>query len=543
MRAWLYYRLSRDEDTELNSLTNQRKILVDYAQQKDFEIVGESFDDNVSGMHFNRDGIYKIYDAVEKKLMDAVVVKDLSRLGRHRTQTALFIDFLNSNNVRVLSVTENIDTSNEDDDLIIGFKGIINDFYAKDISKKIRTGFRQKQKDGMVMIPPMGYFKDKNTKEVVVVEDTAEVVRQIFNWYVGGYGLKAIAKMLNNKDIKSASYYQKKLLDKNQGYHKPEMTFRHLWESTGVKRILTNEFYIGTLVCHKEETSKIYKTRKLVPPEEQYRHENFVPAIISKEIWEQVQFLLEDKPKRNVRASTGQPFKRYCGLIKCGDCGSCFVSKNRHWRDKPVRMEYNCNGYHRYGKENCTPHRIDETTLDKLIFEELIQVKEQAERNWHSIETDVKKWVSQKSNMQKRINDLQTRIKTIEIEIEKILMERINDKENRQIYDRMLEKRREEKSDYDVQIENIKNIDSTIQKRKTEIKQSIDLIDEIIASDNINDTHLRMLVDEIIIKEYESGLQIEICLKAQFRMHYDIYDENGELCEKNFELAVLRESE
>ena len=92
MRVWLYYRLSRDEDKELNSLTNQKKILVDYCDANGYSIVGESFDDNVSGMHFEREGIERIYEEVEKKSIDAVVVKDLSRLGRHKTQTAIFID-------------------------------------------------------------------------------------------------------------------------------------------------------------------------------------------------------------------------------------------------------------------------------------------------------------------------------------------------------------------------------------------------------------------------------------------------------------------
>ena len=169
MRVWLYARLSRDEDVELNSLANQQKILREYAEQNNYEVVGESADDNISGMHFNREGINKIYEVFEENLIDAVIVKDLSRLGRHRTQTALFIDYLRENDVKVLSVTENIDTSNENDELIIGFKGIFNDMYARDISRKVRAGFLQKQKDGIVLIPPFGYYKDKNTGEVVVV--------------------------------------------------------------------------------------------------------------------------------------------------------------------------------------------------------------------------------------------------------------------------------------------------------------------------------------------------------------------------------------
>ena len=148
MKVWLYYRLSRDEDEELNSLNNQRKIIYNFAVSNGHEVVGESFDDNVSGMHFNREGIDKIYEVVEAGKIEAIIVKDLSRLGRHRTQTALFIDYLREHDVRVLSATENIDTFNENDDLIIGFKGLVNDFYARDGSRRVRTGYRQKQKEG-----------------------------------------------------------------------------------------------------------------------------------------------------------------------------------------------------------------------------------------------------------------------------------------------------------------------------------------------------------------------------------------------------------
>ena len=166
MKAWLYYRLSRDEDQEMNSLQNQRQILVDYAEQNGHEIVGESFDDNVSGMTFNRKGLGELEDAVDEGIVEVVLVKDLSRLGRHRTQTELFIDHLRQNKVKVISVTENIDTDNENDDLLIGFKQIFNDFYAKDIARKVRAGVRQKQKnEGLIESLPLGYKCDSVDSE------------------------------------------------------------------------------------------------------------------------------------------------------------------------------------------------------------------------------------------------------------------------------------------------------------------------------------------------------------------------------------------
>ena len=302
MKVWLYYRLSRDEDEELNSLNNQRKIIYNFAVSNDHEVVGESFDDNVSGMHFNREGIDKIYEVVEAGKIEAIIVKDLSRLGRHRTQTALFIDYLREHDVRVLSATENIDTFNENDDLIIGFKGLVNDFYARDGSRRVRTGYRQKQKEGIVTIPPFGYFKDKNTKKVVVVEEAAEAVRLIFSAYVGGGGMKAIARTLNEQRRKTPALMQAELLNKRLPNTQDGILKKYLWDATMVARILRDESYIGPLICHKSERNKINKTFRFTDPEEQFRHENYLPVIVTREIWEQAQALLAERKEKNVRA-------------------------------------------------------------------------------------------------------------------------------------------------------------------------------------------------------------------------------------------------
>lgn len=536
LRVWLYSRLSRDEDSEMNSLGNQQRILDEYAVSNDYEIVGSSFDDNVSGMHFNREGIDQITNAVENGLIDAVIVKDLSRLGRHRTQTAMFIDYLRENDVKVLSITENIDTSNEEDELLIGFKGILNDMYARDISRKIRAGYLQKQKDGIVIIPPFGYFKDKNTDEVLIVEEHAEIVRKIFELYVSGYGLKAIAKELNEQGHRSPGYYQEKLLGKKLGYNKPEIAHRFLWENTAVKRILINEFYCGTLICHKSYTNKINKIRKDLPEEEHFRHDNFVPAIVSREIWEQAQFLLENKKKKNVRASSGKPHHRYTGLIKCGDCGSCFICKRRRWRNKPERYEYICNGYHRYGKEQCTPHTIGEEVLDELIFGEILELKRVAEKAFDNVDKNMRRWLADKPSAEKRIFNLQERLKQLEQDQEQILLERIRDRNRADVYDRMLANCENEMANIKRQLVEYKDVEKTIKERKKEIKKSIELIDSIIADGAISDTHLRMLIEEIIITETEGKLTVRFVLNGSYRIHLDYYDEEGEMVGRDAEV-------
>lgn len=534
MRVWLYYRLSRDEDEELESLNNQKNIIEEYAKSKGYTIIGESFDDNVSGMHFNREGITKLNEQVDNKRIDAVIVKDLSRLGRHRSMTDMYIEYLLQNGVRVISVTENIDTSNESDSLIIGVKGVFNDMYARDISRKVRAGMYQKQKNkGLVTIPPLGYFKDKNTNQVVIIEEHAEIVRRIFSMYLDGYGFKAIANILNEEGVKSPAYYQKILLNKDLGYNKPNIAFKYLWDNTGVKRILQNEFYIGTLTCHKTYNSKITHVRRDVPKEEQFVHEDFAPAIISKDAFAMVQRMIDAKKRGNVRSSSNGPCRRYAGLLKCGECGSTFVGKIRKWRDKPTRIEYVCNGYHRYGKENCTSHKIDEADLDEIVYGEIMHIRDQAAECYKNIDSDIRKWMKQKNNVQKKLDKLQKALDGRKNDQKDILLERMRDRDHAEVYDEMLEGCERDIKRITQQIYDIRNFHETIKKRKDEMKQAIDIIDDIVKEKAISDANLRMLIDRIVIYELPEGLNIEIEVNANFTNHRNYYDENGKLIEES----------
>ena len=525
MKVWLYYRLSRDEDEELNSLNNQRKIIYNFAVSNGHEVVGESFDDNVSGMHFNREGIDKIYEVVEAGKIEAIIVKDLSRLGRHRTQTALFIDYLREHDVRVLSATENIDTFNENDDLIIGFKGLVNDFYARDGSRRVRTGYRQKQKEGIVTIPPFGYFKDKNTKKVVVVEEAAETVRLIFSAYVGGSGMKAIARTLNEQRRKTPALMQAELLNKRLPNTQDGILKKYLWDATMVARILRDESYIGTLICHKSERNKINKTFRFTDPEEQFRHENYLPVIVTREIWEQAQALLAERKEKNVRAGTNRGILRYGGLLRCKDCGRTFIGKRIKLKSGE-QVAYVCDTYHRYGKEHCSSHMVDEKTLDRLIGAEILRTKKMYEENWSRMEWLIERWTPKASTASAKIGKLQEHILLLEEEVEVILMERIRDKANAERYDRMIAKREEQIAEAKKQIEELQNISEMLRSRQAKLKRDINLIDDILREGKMSEAHLRMLVEKILVHEEDGRLDLEIRLKAPFRDHLDVF-ENG----------------
>ena len=412
MRVWLYGRLSNDDDVMMNSLENQLEIVREYAQKQRYQIIGESYDDNVSGMRFDRKGLNQVTQAVDAGKIDAVIVKDLSRLGRHQMQTALFIDYLRQCGVAVISVTEGLNTMDDGDDLIIGVRQIMNDHYAKDIGNKIRYGYREKQKEGLVIKAPFGYWKDRNTGRIRLHPEASVTVQMIYGYYAMGLGQKEITRRLNAMERKTPQQLHDERCGKAEG-----KVYR--WTYQSVKNVLADESYTGLLVNHQTETRG--RTITVVPLTEQYRHENFYPVIIDREEWEQVQALLKanTKPYRGNTAS-----HRYAGLLTCGDCGSTFVPRIRCWNGNRW-VEYLCRSYTRHGKEVCTSHRIRETELDDRVQ----QYAEKLRNQWAAEQADLRRlhrlWEMKRPAINAHIADLYNEIRRLEQEIDDLLLEKI----------------------------------------------------------------------------------------------------------------------
>ena len=420
MRVWLYARLSGDDDPAQNSLQNQQEICRAFAEKKGWSIAGSSADDNISGMNFSRRGLDMLTAAVQAKQVEAVLVKDLSRLGRHRTQTALFIDYLREHQVRVISVTEGVDTFCEEDDLMIGVRGLMNDYYAKDIGKKIRAGYRQKQKDGLVITPPFGYWKDRNTNQVLVQPEAAETVQLIYSLYLQGCGQKEIARKLNSLGRKTPAQIRTERL----GYdsQKPHKTRdgQFLWTYASVKNVLAEEAYTGVLVNHRREY--LGGKARAVNETDWLRHENFYPVIIEKATWRQVQIRL----KQQARPTAGNRAKhRYAGLLTCRDCGDGFIPMIRYWNGSQ-RVEYVCRGYHRNGKSHCSSHRIHEEVLDKAVWNYAEELRKRYAAELKKVAQLQKQWALRKPVLDAHILSLQVKIQELEQEIDTIVMEKLN---------------------------------------------------------------------------------------------------------------------
>lgn len=419
MRVWLYARLSNDDNREMNSLLNQQEICQAFAEQHGYIIVGQSFDDNISGMSFDRRGLDELTAAVDADMIDAVIVKDLSRLGRHRTQTALFIDYLREHQVRVISATEGVDTFRDEDDLIIGVRGLMNDYYAKDIGKKIRAGYRQKQKDGIVITPPFGYWKDRNTWQIKVDTEAAVTVQLIYSLYLQGCGQKEIARRLNAAGRKTPAQLRAERCGREVRQTHKTRDGQFLWTYASVKNILVEEAYTGVLNNHRREYNN--GKAKHIDKTDWYRHEGFFPVIIGKQEWEQVQALL----KRQARPANGNQAKhRYAGLLTCRECGNTFIPMIRYWNGKS-RVEYVCRGYHRNGKSYCSSHRIHEETLDERVWELVSAARDSRAEELKKLAQMQKMWALRKPILDAHILSLQEKIQELEQEIDEIVMEKL----------------------------------------------------------------------------------------------------------------------
>ncbi len=317
-KVGIYIRLSREDGDkqESESISNQRNILQRYVKENNLCFIKEYVDDGVSGTTFNRPGFNEMLQDIENKNINMVITKDLSRLGRDYIKTGFYIEnYFPKNNVRYVAITDGIDTyleSNNND--ITPFKAIMNDMYAKDISKKIRSVYKEKQKQGeyLCSITAYGYKKHPYIKNKLVVDRKVQnIVEKIFEMYAHGHGSGEIVNYLNSNKYLSPSGYRKTgaVQDENKtGYN---------WNEVTLCNMLKNEVYIGNTVQNKKSVIS-YKVKKIraVEKENQIRVNNTHEPIIDKDTFEKVQCILE-KRGTNTKLKYNYLLR---GLLYCYHC-------------------------------------------------------------------------------------------------------------------------------------------------------------------------------------------------------------------------------
>ena len=370
----LYSRLSTDDglDGESMSISSQKAILEAYARDHGLYPIVHYSDDGYTGTNFNRPAFQRMISDIEKGEIGCVITKDLSRLGRNYIESGGYIEvFFPKHNVRYISVNDGVDSTVSSGMDITPFKNILNEFYSRDISKKVKTGkaIRAKQGKFMGTTAPFGLQKDPNDKNHLIIDPmTAPTVKLIFDLALEGLGNNRIGHILyERKILKPASYkpeFSKFLINEDDPYN---------WKKETISRILRNPVYKGGMwvqTCSKPSLK--YPGRGYIPTSQREVLEDIHEAIVSKEQWQTVQEIMDKHNK--VKPCTSGYDNIFRRLLVCPDCGqSLLVHTDGRNPKRPLdeRTYYQYTTYRVYGKSRCSAHRISAKALNEAVLEDI----------------------------------------------------------------------------------------------------------------------------------------------------------------------------
>lgn len=500
-KVGMYIRLSREDGDkqESESIGNQRNIIKRFLEENDLGFVDEYVDDGVSGTTFDRKGFNRLIQDIESKRINMIVTKDLSRLGRDYIKTGYYLEnYFPEKNVRYVAILDGIDTyldsTNND---ISPFKAIMNDMYAKDISKKIKSVFKEKQKSGQFLgsIPPYGYKLSETEKGKLEIDNySADIVREIFKMYAEGHGSIDIMNHLNKKGILNPSSY-------HQTKYKKKPSSK--WNQITILSILRNQAYIGNTVQNKKRKIS-YKCKKVVdnPVEQWIVVKNTHEAIIDDETFKKVELMLKSK---DTSKYTKHEYL-FKGLLKCYHCG-----RNLQMAQKGRSMYpyINCIGHEKRGKHPISMNywKFEENILEvirnicKMYLDETIFVE--AYKNYKN------NYINLLDEYQKRLFEIESKAQNINSNIDKMYMDKLNGIITADDYMRFYSRFAEEKKE--------------LAEKKYELQQKIRSIKEK-EDENIDCIQIKKIVSEFLkMKQVDKVLIYRLINYIEIDTNKNIY--------------------
>lgn len=502
----LYLRLSRDDKSKgfSVSIENQDKMLTRYAELNHYIVRHRYIDDGESGYTFDRPDFDILKEDILAGRVKRLLIKDMSRLGRHNAKALLFMEESKDHECEVIALDDGY-SNYQDNDSTIGIKTWHNELYVKESSKKVKNVIRMKQEEGKwITTPPYGYKKKKNTTcELEIDTVTAEVVKQIFQMYADGHGILSIARTLTKKNIPTPSAYlheqrrKKDVTDKGR--------YSDIWNDKCIRRILTNEIYIGTLIQHKGECVKIRGRYKTLPKNEWISFENHHEAIVDKVLFQQCQSRLAERKFRSKR--TRKESGIFHGILYCGECGSC-LSPYRTQKDmRTGNTRYYCSTYRKQGKEYCSAKGITDVTLKTAItiflqrctkaykmYLEKLQIT--AITNDDHIACYTRKLHS----CEKQMRMLRKEIKQLlENKMKECMAQPDNDSFIQEAYQSLINDKIEQKKNCEAEMERLRKKTEEYDAKGNRYQNALMIMEEMIAGQKYTKQELHILFDKIIV--------------------------------------------
>lgn len=373
--AGLYCRLSKDDGNSVESMSiwSQKVMLKQYAESNGIAIYDYYVDDGYSGTNFERPSFKKMITDIENGKINCVITKDLSRLGRNYLQSGAYIEmYFPQKNIRYIAVTDGIDTLNSSQNDIMPFKNILNEMYAKDTSKKVKSAIQSRMREGTYIgsKAPFGYLKDPNNKRRLIIDEkTKPIIELIYKLCLEGKGTQLISQELMKRKIPRPSAFVENA-EKLYGLTEEN---KYQWSHRMVLNVLRDPVYCGNMARNKRPTLSFKNSKRLYIPKSDYIYaRNTHEGIVSEEIWEQVQTMVD---KRKCNNKKGLYYDNiFQGLVRCPKCGYALTPKTDYRLKKKELIDFvhfSCSTYKKYGVNACSSHRIEARDLYNIVLEDI----------------------------------------------------------------------------------------------------------------------------------------------------------------------------
>ena len=504
----IYCRLSRDDgtDSESNSIGNQKKLLSQKAKELKLTNTKYYVDDGYTGTNFNRPGFQAMLEDIEMGYVTTVMVKDLSRLGRDYVSVGHYTDnFFPEHNIRFIAVNDLVD-SNDGDNEIAPFKNIMNEMYARDISRKVRSSHRIRGNLGEPLSqPPYGYMKDpQNKKKWIVDTEAAEVVKSIFAMCIEGKGNETIARILQeNKVMIPMAYWQSKGLNKGGKKTQPDP---YKWCKTTVGKILAQQEYCGDVINFKTYSKNFKNKKRLQNPEENWKiFKNVHEPIIDRDTFETVQ-KMKAKGKRRAPNPEHAEKNMFCGLLYCADCGSpLWFNVNHPNTDIKYFMCSNYKG--RRGTCEGT-HYVRADSLEQIVMLQLRSLAsfliEDEEAFADILEAKTNKSIlNQHKFLESSIDKAAARTKEVAIMYEKLFEKHINGIVNEESFMQLSQKYEAERDELKLKIRQYQEELSEIENLRTSKEQFTFAVRKFMQMETLTPALLNELIEKIEVHSIE----------------------------------------
>lgn len=501
----LYERLSRDDELqgESNSIVNQKKILEEYASKNNLTNIIHFTDDGISGTQFDRPGFMEMMNGVNTGNIGCIIVKDMSRLGRDYLKVGQCMEILRQKGVRLIAINDNVDSFYREDDFT-PFRNIMNEWYARDTSRKIQSTFRSKGESGKhtASTPPYGYIKDEKDKNKWIVDEkAAEIVRRIFNLTMDGAGPYKIAKILEADKIDIPAYHQQKM---GYGLHQSKnFEYPYRWCSSTIASILKKKEYLGHTVNFKTRKHFKDKKSKYVSEDKWLIFENTHEAIIDQETFNNVQRI-----RGNVKRypdGWGE-YHPLTGLMYCADCGSkMYVHRTNNYKNIPY---YVCSNYKKVPCGTLCPsaHRIKAEVVLNLIQETLKDIKNYLDEDNEAFTRSIQNEMEEKEKVEiekkrTRLIDSKGRLQELERLMCRIYEDMILNKIPNSRYEILNNQYEIEQITLSKEIKDLELAISRYEKETDRARKFISLINRYENFEELTTTTINEFVEKIIVHE------------------------------------------